>query len=161
LTILSETFPQSQINKKLDSDDQRVFDGIVGMWTKGVETVGITSCEEIDCGISAVIAGGGKFEPSMPEFLKLCKPKRLHPSHIPKSENEASLDAKRLEAPDWGSDGEAKGTVTKLDVKVDKELDRIGMERKEGESKHDYAMRCKAHLQKSRYSKYVCKKNTA
>jgi hypothetical protein len=73
LSMLSEMFSHSQLNKKLEGEDQRVFDGLVGVWTKGVELAGVTSCEQIDRGITAVMHEGSTFEPSIPAFMKMCK----------------------------------------------------------------------------------------
>ena len=209
LTMLSEMFSNSQINKKLEGDDQRNFDSLVALWTKGLD--GLTR-KQVEHGLDIVMEDGGTFEPSLPEFRKMCKPKRLHASHRAVTDNEVILDTERMlpppssepplkpsgqshyvrqiqdrriakleekkrtsheelilrrlyEARGIDADGQPVSCSTSLssDIAVKRQLKKIGLVRGESESKHDFAMRCKAYLMAnhSGYASLIGKKGAA
>ena len=136
LAMLSETYSHSTLARKLESDDQRTFEQVIAAWSKGIKVAGITTAAEIDTGLDAVLKSGSKFEPSIPEFTQLCTPKRLHPSHRPVTSQEAERDADKLLPP----------PVAAYGCPVKKLL---------GESKQDYAMRCREYLRVNHSSYYA------
>jgi hypothetical protein len=151
LTTIAEMYIQSPLARKLDSDDQRIFDGLVNTWAIGLESY---TSDEVEAGIKAVIESGDVFAPSLPEFRALCRPKRLHASHRPLTATEAAHEAQCLLPP-------VQPAGDSLAAMRARELQRIGMQRQPGECKHDHTMRCREWLKSSALGRLVVGRNAA
>jgi len=125
-------FPNSQLAKKMENADDHVFENMVGVWMSGLAGF---SEEKVGRGIKVLMASGNTFEPSVPEFVKMCKPGPA--SH----QRYRSLPAPLT--------SDAPASIDGYPVSVQKQLTKIGMLPKPGETKHQYAMRCKDYTMAS------------
>ena len=133
IATISNMFPNSQLAKKMENAEDHVFENMVGVWMSGLAGF---SDEKVARGIKALMASGNTFEPSVPEFVKMCKPApAAHQRYRP------------LPAP--GKDPEALASIHSYPVKVQKQLTKIGMLPKDGETRHQYAMRCRDYCMAS------------
>jgi hypothetical protein len=62
-------FPHSAISKKLDGEDQKSFDLMVGTWASALREV---TDDQVCTGITAVLKSGSQFIPSLPAFVRMC-----------------------------------------------------------------------------------------
>ena len=73
-------------------------------------------------GIQALMNGGSKFEPSIPEFVALCKPpKRTAAYHLPVNDREALADANKYPALSHSPTGEPRPSLFVEKLRKDRE----------------------------------------
>ena len=133
LAHLGAMYPNSSISKKLESNDDHTFEALIAIWTSGLADF---TEEKVLRGLKAVMDSGNTFEPSIPEFVKMCKPGPA--SHRRYRSLPAPLTS------------DAPASIDGYPVRVQKQLTKIGMLPKAGETKHQYAMRCKDYCMSSR-----------
>jgi len=71
LTSLSEMFSHSDLRKKLDGTHESGFASLVNTWALGMADL---TREDVERGLQSVLNSGMEFEPSLPAFVKRCKP---------------------------------------------------------------------------------------
>ena len=142
LCHLGQMYPNSSIAKKLEADNDQIFETLIAVWMTGL--TGLTE-DKVAKGLKAVMDSGNTFEPSIPEFVKMCKasrPEYLRPGGT----------YKPLPPP---PEGGAPASLDCYPVSVQKQLENIEMMPHQGETKHQYAMRCKDYVMDSRYGRAV------
>ena len=135
IATIGNMFPNSQLAKKLDNADDQTFETMIGVWMSGLAGF---SEEKVGRGIKTLMASGNTFEPSVPEFVKMCKPGPA--SH----QRYRSLPAPKH--------SDAPASIDHYHPSIQKQLTKIGMLPKPGETKHQYAMRCKDYTMTSRHA---------
>lgn len=130
LATIAEMYPQGSIAKKLDGSDDYSYESLIRIWMKGIN--GLTD-GQVSRGINTMMDSGDTFEPALPVFLKMC--------HSIKSASHSNY--KSLPKP---QDDNRIASISHYPKRIKQELKRIGLLPNLGESQHEYAMRCKAHL---------------
>ena len=128
IAMIAQLYPQQSTAKKLDGSDDASYQLMVRTWMNalnGVSEAGLNNA------IDALMNGGSTFEPSIPEFIALCKPKRLAAYHTPidcrpgyvmsDSERLAFDNAQALPAPEAKSKG-PHYSIFEEKLKHDREL---------------------------------------
>jgi len=110
---------------------------MIGVWSTALDGV---SQERIGIGLRKLVQGGSTFEPSVPEFVAMCKSKpaahRYYKS-LPKTVNNGPA------------------SIDHYPPAVQHQLTKIGMVPKKGETHHDYCMRCKDFVMQSGTGKAI------
>jgi hypothetical protein len=138
---IGDMFPSSRVAKKLEADDDATFESLIAVWMSGLAGM---SDEKVARGLKVLMASGNTFEPSVPEFVKMCKGSQFagHRHYRP------------LPAP---KHSDAPASIDHYHPSIQKQLTKIGMLPKPGETKHQYAMRCKAHALQSPHADVIGK----
>jgi hypothetical protein len=129
LATIGEMFPGSHTAKRLDGSDSHTYESLVRMWARGMRDV---SEKQLSRGLQVLLDSRNKFEPSLPEFLGMCRQMRQQ-SHDP---------YKSLPSP---RENHARASISHYPVIIKNELERIGLLPMESESMHEYALRCRAY----------------
>jgi hypothetical protein len=135
LVTIGDMFPSSRVAKKLEADDDATFESLIAVWMSGL--AGMTD-EKVARGLKVLMASGNTFEPSVPEFVKMCKPGPA--SH----QRYRSLPAPKQ--------SDAPASIDHYHPSIQKQLTKIGILPRPGETKHQYAMRCKDYTMASRHA---------
>jgi hypothetical protein len=136
IATIGNMFPNSQLAKKLDNSDDQTFETMIGVWMSGLSGM---SEEKVGRGIKTLMASGNTFEPSVPEFVKMCKGSQFA-GHRP---------YKPLPAP---KHSDAPASIDHYHPSIQRQLTKIGMLPKPGETKHQYAIRCKDYTMASKHA---------
>ena len=130
LATIAEMYPQGSIAKKLDGSDDFSYESLIRIWMSGLKDVTET---QVSHGIETLMNSGDTFEPPLPAFLKMC--------HSIKRGGGQQYQA--LPEP---KNNNGPASISHYPKRIKQELKRIGLLPASGESQHDYAMRCKAHV---------------
>lgn len=130
LTTIGEMYPSGTIAKKLDGKDDHSFEAMVSLWIHALKGV---SDERIQRGLGLLLESGNKFEPSVPEFLGYCQ------AQLAAHRQYTALPPDRHGVPL----GHEPASIRHYPPSVQRQLKKIGMVPKSGETHHDYCMRCK------------------
>jgi hypothetical protein len=151
---IGDMFPSSRVAKKLEADDDATFESLIAVWMSGLAGM---SDEKVIRGLKVLMASGNTFEPSVPEFVKMCKarpaahqPYKALPQ-LPASDAPATLEGLRRDI--YVGDGHPQ--LPRFSVEVKTQLTKIGMLPEKGETQHEYSMRCKAYVLASDYGAVI------
>ncbi len=125
--------------KKIEGESQEAYETMIAIW---MEALSGKTPEAVKRGLTTLIASGNTFEPSVPEFVAMCK--------APHASHQNYLGLTYSEKPD--PNGPAR--MDHYPRKIRQQLKKIGMEPRADETHQEYCMRCKAYTME-KYSKYL------
>jgi hypothetical protein len=70
LAVIAEMFPHSQTAKKIDGNSHDSYESLVVTWEKALDGL---SDHQINQGMVNLLNSGNRFEPSLPEFMAMCR----------------------------------------------------------------------------------------